>query len=51
MATTGFCINNSMPELVEVKAGEEDEEELLKHWAKVYHYCSDTKQWKEIGVG
>ena len=40
-----------MPELVEVKAGKEDEEELFKHRAKVYHYCSDTKQWKERGVG
>ena len=40
-----------LPELVEVKTGEEDEEELFKHRAKVYRYCSDTKQWKERGVG
>ena len=40
-----------LPELVEVKTGEEDEEELFKHWAKVYRYCRETKQWKERGVG
>lgn len=40
-----------LPELVEVKTGEEDEEELFKHRAKVYRYCSDSKQWKERGVG
>ena len=40
-----------LPELVEVKTGEEDEEELFKHRAKVYRYCSETKQWKERGVG
>merc|ERR1719282_2139166 len=40
-----------LPELVDVKTGEEDEEELFKHRAKVYRFCSDTKQWKERGVG
>ena len=38
-----------LPELVEVKTGEEDEEELFKHRAKVYRFCNDTKQWKVRG--
>jgi len=40
-----------LPELVETKTGEEDEEVVFKHRAKVYRYCGDTKQWKERGVG
>ena len=36
---------------MEVKTGEEDEEVLFKHRAKVYRYCGETKQWKERGVG
>ena len=40
-----------LPELVDVKTGAEDEEELFKHRAKVYRFCSDSKQWKERGVG
>ena len=40
-----------LPELVEVRTGEEEEEEVFKHRAKVYRYCSDSKQWKERGVG
>ena len=40
-----------LPELVEVRTGEEEEEQVFKHRAKVYRYCSDTKQWKERGVG
>ena len=39
-----------LPELVEVKTGEEEEELVFKHRAKVYRYCSDTKQWKERGI-
>ena len=38
-----------LPELVEVKTGEEDDEELFKHRAKVYRFCNDTKQWKVSG--
>merc|ERR1719245_2865619 len=40
-----------LPELVDVKTGEEDEEEVFKHRAKVYRYDKETKQWKERGVG
>merc|ERR1712223_2347615 len=40
-----------LPELVDVKTGEEDEEEVFKHRAKVYRYDTETKQWKERGVG
>merc|ERR1711936_1350528 len=40
-----------LPELVEVRTGEEEEEEVFKHRAKVYRFCSDSKQWKERGVG
>lgn len=40
-----------LPDLVEVKTGEEEEEEIFKHRAKVYRYDTETKQWKERGVG
>lgn len=43
----------SLPELVEVKTGEEDEEVLFCERAKLYRFDSDseTKQWKERGIG
>ncbi len=40
-----------LPELVQVTTGEEDEEVLFKHRAKVYRFDKDAKQWKERGVG
>merc|ERR1712223_1636393 len=40
-----------LPELVQVTTGEEDEEVLFKHRAKVYRFDKDTKEWKERGVG
>merc|ERR1719167_1163319 len=40
-----------LPELVETKTGEEEEQIGFKHRAKVYRYCGDSKQWKERGVG
>ena len=40
-----------LPELIDVKTGEEEEEEVFKHRAKVYRYDMETKQWKERGVG
>jgi E3 SUMO-protein ligase RanBP2 len=36
---------------VEVKTGEEDEDVLLKLRCKLYRFDSDTKEWKEAGVG
>merc|ERR1712051_388116 len=40
-----------LPELVIVSTGEEDEEAIFKHRAKVYRFDKDVKQWKERGVG
>lgn len=40
-----------LPELVEARTGEEDEEVLFCERAKLYRYDSETKQWKERGVG
>jgi E3 SUMO-protein ligase RanBP2 len=36
---------------VEVKTGEEDEEVLFKQRCKLYRFNTDTKEWKEKGVG
>ncbi|CAB3990987.1 RANBP2-like and GRIP domain-containing 2 isoform X2, partial [Paramuricea clavata] len=41
----------SLPDIVEQKTGEEDETVVYTHRAKLYRYDSDTKQWKERGVG
>jgi E3 SUMO-protein ligase RanBP2 len=40
-----------LPELVTVTTGEEGQEIVFKHRAKVYRFDPDTKQWKERGVG
>lgn len=40
-----------LPALVEVKTGEEDEEVIFSHRAKLYRFESGTKEWKEKGVG
>ncbi|TRY72155.1 hypothetical protein TCAL_00256 [Tigriopus californicus] len=40
-----------LPELIKVTTGEEDEEVLFKHRAKVFRFDPETKQWKERGVG
>ena len=40
----------SLPK-VKVKTGEEDEEILFSHRAKLYRFDSTVKQWKERGVG
>jgi E3 SUMO-protein ligase RanBP2 len=37
--------------LVEVRTGEEDEEIVFSHRAKLYGFDSSTKEWKERGVG
>ena len=36
---------------VEVKTGEEDEEVLFKQRCKLFRFNSETKEWKEKGVG
>ncbi len=36
---------------VEVKTGEEDEEILFKQRCKLYRFNTETKEWKEKGVG
>lgn len=40
-----------LPELVEVKTGEESEEILFNERAKLLRFDSDTKEWKERGLG
>lgn len=40
-----------LPDLVEVKSGEEDEEVLFCQRAKLFRFDADTKQWKERGIG
>ncbi|XP_077094513.1 E3 SUMO-protein ligase RanBP2-like isoform X2 [Siphateles boraxobius] len=41
----------SLPEQVEVKSGEEDEEILFKERTKLYRWDCELNQWKERGVG
>ncbi|XP_063709073.1 E3 SUMO-protein ligase RanBP2-like [Culicoides brevitarsis] len=36
---------------VEVKTGEEDEEALYSHRAKLFRFDADSKEWKERGIG
>ena len=40
-----------LPDEIDVKTGEEDEEVLFSHRAKLYRFVADDKQWKERGVG
>ncbi|CAN0090654.1 unnamed protein product [Lampetra fluviatilis] len=40
-----------LPDKVEVKTGEEDEEELYCNRAKLFRFDADSKEWKERGVG
>uniref|UniRef100_A0A0K2VK57 Nuclear pore complex protein Nup153 n=1 Tax=Lepeophtheirus salmonis TaxID=72036 RepID=A0A0K2VK57_LEPSM len=40
-----------LPELVVVSTGEEEEKVMFSHRSKVYRYETDTKEWKERGVG
>lgn len=40
-----------LPNEIEVKTGEEDEEELFCHRAKLYRFDSASQQWKERGIG
>lgn len=40
-----------LPDKVEVKTGEEDEEELFCNRAKLFRFDAECKEWKERGVG
>ena len=40
-----------LPDKVEVKTGEEDEEVLYAHRAKLFRFDGNAKEWKERGVG
>ena len=40
-----------LPEKIDVKTGEEDEEIMFSHRAKLYRFVAEDKQWKERGVG
>lgn len=41
----------SLPELVEVKTGEEAETAMFAHRAKLFRYDKGVAQWKERGIG
>lgn len=40
-----------LPDLVEVSTGEENEQAVFSHRAKLYRYDKDAAQWKERGIG
>ena len=40
-----------LPDKVDVKTGEEDEEEIFCNRAKLYRFDTETKEWKERGIG
>lgn len=40
-----------LPDLVETKTGEEDEEVKFVHRAKLLRYDGDAREWKERGIG
>ncbi|XP_063069341.1 E3 SUMO-protein ligase RanBP2 isoform X2 [Engraulis encrasicolus] len=40
-----------LPDLVEISTGEENEQILFSHRAKLYRYDKDLNQWKERGIG
>ena len=41
----------SLPKLAEIKSGEEDEDVLFSHRAKLFRFETKSKEWKERGVG
>ena len=41
----------SLPEKIDVKIGEEDEEVMFSHRSKLYRFVAEEKQWKERGIG
>uniref|UniRef100_A0A0C9REL7 RANBP2 protein n=1 Tax=Fopius arisanus TaxID=64838 RepID=A0A0C9REL7_9HYME len=40
-----------LPDAIEVRTGEEEEEKVFGHRAKLYRYEPETKEWKERGIG
>uniref|UniRef100_A0A8C3STA7 RAN binding protein 2 n=1 Tax=Chelydra serpentina TaxID=8475 RepID=A0A8C3STA7_CHESE len=40
-----------LPDLIEVASGEENEQVVFSHRAKLYRYDKDANQWKERGIG
>ncbi|XP_072301227.1 E3 SUMO-protein ligase RanBP2 isoform X2 [Eucyclogobius newberryi] len=40
-----------LPDKVDVKTGEEDEEEMFCNRAKLFRFDTETKEWKERGIG
>ncbi|KAK7153524.1 hypothetical protein R3I94_007032 [Phoxinus phoxinus] len=40
-----------LPDLVEVSTGEENEQVIFSHRAKLYRYDKELSQWKERGIG
>ena len=40
-----------LPDKIEVKTGEENEEVMFSHRAKLYRFVAEEKQWKDRGVG
>ena len=40
-----------LPDLVEISTGEENEQVVFNHRAKLYRYDKDLAQWKERGIG
>ncbi|TRY91680.1 hypothetical protein DNTS_003335, partial [Danionella cerebrum] len=40
-----------LPDLIQVSTGEEDEQVLFSHRAKLYRYDKGLSQWKERGIG
>ncbi|XP_078038552.1 E3 SUMO-protein ligase RanBP2 [Augochlora pura] len=40
-----------LPDVIEVRTGEEDEEKVFCERAKLYRYDNTTREWKERGVG
>ena len=41
----------ALPEKIDVKTGEEDEEVMFTHRSKLYRFVAEEKQWKERGIG
>ena len=41
----------SLPELVDHKTGEEEDEKIFSHRSKLYRYDNTSSQWKERGIG